>query len=137
MTPLPCSFKDLELFLSHKEYSSENLQFIVWLRSYQRRFLALPEHVRRRAPRPLAKNDRWNPGESRREWEKARGLLVDADGTGSGGTAASLPAQGTRYSVEIDEKGLVDVKRAGFQTCAWCVFASAASEHPFEVNVDE
>ncbi len=50
------SFSDFEAFLTHKEFSTENLLFIVWFRSYTERFFALSEEEKSKvAPAPNAK----------------------------------------------------------------------------------
>lgn len=131
----PCRFKDLEAYLAHKEFSLENLLFLVWFQSYQRRFLALPAHVQARAVRPEAGvSDQWGNGK-RRGWERVMGLAVDAgvieeDERAVGGNKMKREGSASRaigekdateYAVELGGEGEVEVRRVGFQKCAWSV----------------
>ncbi|EIW66607.1 hypothetical protein M231_01473 [Tremella mesenterica] len=58
----PISFSDFAAFVSHKEYSSENLLFVIWFRSYRSRWDSLPLSERESTPIPNTKmGDRHQP----------------------------------------------------------------------------
>ncbi|KAF8309578.1 hypothetical protein DL93DRAFT_2230834 [Clavulina sp. PMI_390] len=52
----PVSLDDLYLYLKNVEYSLENLQFLLWHRSYRARFYKLPRHIRALSPSPIPLN---------------------------------------------------------------------------------
>ena len=61
-TCTPVSFADFATYISHKEFTTENLLFIVWYRSYRARYHDLPAHVRENVPVPsLMLGDRHRP----------------------------------------------------------------------------
>ncbi len=58
----PISFPDFAAFITHKEFSTENLLFIIWFRSYRARYEALPETQKIGVPIPSTRlGDRYNP----------------------------------------------------------------------------
>ncbi|KAL4245824.1 hypothetical protein ABKN59_001691 [Abortiporus biennis] len=46
----PISLSDFETYLEHKEYSVENLQFLVWFQDYRKRFFSLPPRFQALSP---------------------------------------------------------------------------------------
>ncbi|OCH94496.1 hypothetical protein OBBRIDRAFT_123127 [Obba rivulosa] len=51
-----CSLGDFEGYLAHREYSLENLHFVVWFQDYRRRFFALPADKQALSPGPTEFN---------------------------------------------------------------------------------
>ncbi|CCM03362.1 uncharacterized protein FIBRA_05491 [Fibroporia radiculosa] len=51
-TCYPISLRSFEAYLYHKEYSLENLQFVVWFQDYRRRFFELPSEIQKASPGP-------------------------------------------------------------------------------------
>ncbi|KAK4687389.1 hypothetical protein P7C73_g2717, partial [Tremellales sp. Uapishka_1] len=57
----PISFPDFSAFITHKEYTSENLLFVIWFRSYRARFNELPDETKHAVPVPSTKlGDRYD-----------------------------------------------------------------------------
>ncbi|KAI0940206.1 hypothetical protein AcV5_001377 [Taiwanofungus camphoratus] len=48
----PIGLSDFEAYLARKEYTVENLQFVVWFQDYRRRFFALPDEIQASSPGP-------------------------------------------------------------------------------------
>ena len=58
----PISFNDFAGFTANKEFTSENLLFVLWFRSYRNRFDALPVDKRAKVPVPSTRlGDRYRP----------------------------------------------------------------------------
>ncbi|WWC87755.1 uncharacterized protein L201_002647 [Kwoniella dendrophila CBS 6074] len=58
----PISFIDFASFVANKEYTTENLLFILWYRSYKDRFEKLEQNVKETIPIPSTRlGDRYNP----------------------------------------------------------------------------
>lgn len=58
----PIAFGDFAAFVSHKEFTTENLLFVIWFRSYRYRWNQSPRNERERVPIPSARmGDRYAP----------------------------------------------------------------------------
>ncbi|WVR03903.1 hypothetical protein IAU60_000902 [Kwoniella sp. DSM 27419] len=58
----PISFPDFAAFVANKEFTSENLLFILWFRSYRARFDQLDQKVKETIPIPSTRlGDRYDP----------------------------------------------------------------------------
>lgn len=58
----PIGFEDFAAFVTHKEFTTENLLFVVWFRSYQHRYNGLPRKEREGIPIPSTRlGDRYTP----------------------------------------------------------------------------
>jgi len=74
--------------------------------------------------------DRWGEGK-RRAWERSRGVAIDegvveedskatvVSPEGGGEKAGVGAGVGTDYKVELGKDGEVELRRVGFQKCAW------------------
>jgi hypothetical protein len=61
-TCAPIAFADFASFVANKEFSAENLLFVVWYRSYRHRFELESDERRRRVPVPSTRlGDRYRP----------------------------------------------------------------------------
>ncbi|KAI0080786.1 hypothetical protein K474DRAFT_1657268 [Panus rudis PR-1116 ss-1] len=53
----PISLSDFETYLEYKEYSIENLHFLVWYQDYRQRFSQLPRELQELSPSPSSSLD--------------------------------------------------------------------------------
>lgn len=65
----PIALDDFMAFVTHKEFTSENVLFVLWFRGYRERYENLEQDTRRRVPVPSTKlGDRYRPFE---HWDRA------------------------------------------------------------------
>lgn len=99
----PVSFADFATFLTNKDYTSENLVFVLWYRDYKSKWKLLDKAVRIRVPVPSTSlGHRYDPfgylrhgpvalstGADEREEEVSRNRLASANAYSMDATAAS------------------------------------------------
>ncbi|KAI9632518.1 uncharacterized protein MKK02DRAFT_40821 [Dioszegia hungarica] len=110
----PIAFPDFAAFVSHKEFTTENLLFVMWFRSYRHRYAQLPKEVQDAIPVPSARmGDRYTP------FKYLDSEMVDGV---MGGGRESIDAK-----VEFDSstpkrdnpRRVRHYKEGEFQPCAW------------------
>lgn len=136
----PISFADFATFIASKEFSSENLLFLIWFRSYRERYEQLAADVRERVPVPSTKlGDRYSPF---RYIDQAtqNGVVTESATTSQRpATSAHLqvntPVSHPRGMSRQEERRGSTISSHGFEPCAWtaegkpCSCANAKLAH--------
>ncbi|KZT70343.1 hypothetical protein DAEQUDRAFT_764788 [Daedalea quercina L-15889] len=103
-TCYPVSLKNFEAYLTHKEYSVEILQFVVWFQDYRQRFLALPGH--RQAASPGRSKFAFALPSPARTAQRVRASKALADSMYAGGSSLGAGARSlSSTSTNVDTRG--------------------------------
>ena len=113
----PISYADFASFVTHKEFTTENLLFVIWFRSYRERYESFDEDIRNGVPVPSTRlGDRYTPfAYLDKTADEGAGEPIDSSG--------SSEAVSTRPNPETKlEHGQPAVTpRHAFNPCEWTV----------------
>ncbi|ORY27449.1 hypothetical protein BCR39DRAFT_445113, partial [Naematelia encephala] len=108
----PIAFPDFAAFVTHKEFTTENLLFVIWFRSYKARFDELQDGIKASVPVPSTKlGDRHAPF----------GYLDKAIAQGhAGGSTGSIPKfEGPPQHLLEQRRGSAVASAHEFKPCSW------------------
>ena len=113
----PISYADFASFVTHKEFTTENLLFVIWFRSYRERYNCFDQGIRNGVPVPSTRlGDRYAPfAYLNRPADVGAGEPVES--TGGSDVLATPPDRNT----EQKHGGPSTIPRNDFNRCEWAV----------------
>lgn len=119
----PISFSDFAAFVAHQEFTTENLLFVIWYRSYRERYEQMSAEIKTAVPVPSTRLvDRYTPFAYLDKAMK-EGLPERGPTSADGEVGFSVPADQSRPQ----QKTSFAQRQHGIKPCDWTIDGKACS----------